>query len=111
MNESSTDSVRSDVERVVMRLRQEYETHQDVCDGDRRIKSLLIEASRVIENLQKSSKKKFVDFTCYRYDYNSGVCTLFLFYEDGVWNEDKLTVSEALHRYPPNEYEWIHFDA
>jgi hypothetical protein len=54
--------------------------------------------------------KKDITFTCYKYDWDEGTGTLFLFWPDGVWDEDKLTIHEALDRYPVSEYEWIHTD-
>ena len=33
--------------------------------------------------------------------------TLYYFYPNGMWDEDKLTREEALINYPPNKYNWI----
>jgi hypothetical protein len=54
--------------------------------------------------------KKDIKFTCYEYLWNEGVGTMFLFYPGGDWDEDKMTLSESLKKYPVDKYEWIHFD-
>ena len=48
-----------------------------------------------------------INFTCYKYKWGDGVGTMFLFYPEGVWDEDKLTIEEALEHYPVDKYEWI----
>lgn len=52
-----------------------------------------------------------IDFMCYEYTYPEGRCTLFQFYPNGEWDEDKLTLNEALERYPIGHYEWIHSES
>jgi hypothetical protein len=32
---------------------------------------------------------------------------MFQFFPDGEWDEDKLTLKEALEYYPVDKYEWI----
>jgi len=49
-----------------------------------------------------------IDFVCYRYKWTEGVGTMFLFYLDGEWDEDKLCIDEALANYPVDKYNWIH---
>ena len=51
---------------------------------------------------------KFVDYA-YKFGEDSS-CTLFLFYPDNVWDEDKSTLLEALEKYPPTEYNWVRFN-
>ena len=51
-----------------------------------------------------------IQFTCYEYRWTEGVGTMFLFYPGGIWDEDKMTLSESLEQYPVEEYEWIHFN-
>ncbi len=61
---------------------------------------------------------KDISFACYKYEYTGKPekhlhyppqksVTLFLFYPKGVWDEDKLTLTEALIHYPPEEYNWL----
>ncbi len=54
--------------------------------------------------------KKPIKFTCYEYHWTDRHGTMFLFYPGDVWDEDKLTIEEALSHYPIDQYEWIHFD-
>lgn len=58
--------------------------------------------------------KENIKFICYRYVYHTdngnSVTTLFSFYPNGVWDEDKLTIDEAVVQYPPDKYNWIHSD-
>ena len=58
-----------------------------------------------------TTELRLIKFTCYEYNYSDGVTTLFLFYPDGVWDEDKLSLSDALNNYPISEYEWVHFNS
>lgn len=51
-----------------------------------------------------------IDFICYRYTWDKGVGTMFLFYIDGLWDEDKLSIEEALDKYPIDEYNWLHME-
>ena len=51
---------------------------------------------------------KNIDFDCYFYeDGNKEKYTLFQFFPDGVWDEDKLTLNEALKKYPPTKFNWL----
>ena len=52
-------------------------------------------------------KKIDIEFTCYKYKADDCVFTMFLFYPSGEWDEDKLTIQEALISYPVDEYEWL----
>ena len=49
-----------------------------------------------------------ITFTCYKYNWTEYTGTMFLFYPDGEWDEDKLTIADALVNYPIDTYEWIH---
>lgn len=49
-----------------------------------------------------------IDFVCYKYRFAKGITTLFLFYPDGIWDEDKLTIKEALNKYPIELYNWLY---
>ena len=51
-----------------------------------------------------------VTFTCYRYVATEGEFTMFKFWPDGVWDEYKYTMDEALEAYPPSAWSWIHAD-
>jgi len=51
--------------------------------------------------------KREVGFICYKYQWSEGVGTMFQFFPDGEWDEDKLTLKEALEYYPIDEYEWV----
>lgn len=51
-----------------------------------------------------------IGFVCYKYKWDNGVGTMFLFYPDGEWDEDKLTIQEAIKQYPPEKYEWINLE-
>lgn len=51
-----------------------------------------------------------ITFICYAYKWDEGIGTMFLFYPEGIWDENKLTLEEALQDYPPTKYEWIHSD-
>lgn len=49
-----------------------------------------------------------IDFDCYFYeDGNKEKYTLFQFFPNGVWDEDKLTLNEALKKYPPTKFNWL----
>lgn len=51
---------------------------------------------------------KNIDFDCYFYeDGYKEKYTLFQFFPDGVWDEDKLTLNEALKKYPPTKFNWL----
>jgi hypothetical protein len=52
-----------------------------------------------------------IDFLCYAYAWPEGSCTLFQFYPNGEWDEDKQTLKEALVQYPIEHYEWIYADS
>ena len=63
-----------------------------------------------VGNLAKKGTEP-ISFTCYEYmDGNRNLYTLFLFYPKGMWDENKLTLQEALVKYPPHEYNWLFFD-
>lgn len=51
--------------------------------------------------------KQSVEFYCYPTTDSSGKYTIFMFYLDGLWDEDKLTLVEAIAKYPPDNYEWF----
>ena len=36
-----------------------------------------------------------------------GITTVYAFFPNGVWDENKLFYEEALKAYPLDEYEWI----
>ena len=56
----------------------------------------------------KYKDRKYVFFVCYPYRDGSGhEFVMYLFYPDGVWDDDKLTEKEALDNYPMSEYNWI----
>lgn len=49
-----------------------------------------------------------IDFDCYLYTYgNDEKVTLFQFFPGGDWDEDKLTLEEALKKYPPTQFNWL----
>ena len=52
-------------------------------------------------------KKQPIDFHCYPTVDNSGAYTIFQFFPNGLWDEDKLTITEAITKYPLYKYEWI----
>jgi hypothetical protein len=54
--------------------------------------------------------KTEITFVCYKYNWDDGVGTMFLFYPNGEWDEDKLTLDEALVAYPSDQFEWINAD-
>ena len=39
----------------------------------------------------------------------NGYYTLYQFFPYGVWDEHKLTLKEAIKRYPIDQYEWLFF--
>jgi hypothetical protein len=49
-----------------------------------------------------------VGFTCYLSKQKNGECTLFLFYPNSIWDECELTIQEAVKKYPPQDYKWLH---
>ncbi len=51
--------------------------------------------------------KQKISFICYPYTFTNGEGTLFEFHVDGKWDEDKLTLEEALKKYPLHSYVWI----
>ena len=65
--------------------------------------------------MSKENKKKTdIEFVCYRYTFTGSqikpireTTTLFLFYIDGLWDEDKLTIEQALKKYPIEKYNWL----
>lgn len=52
---------------------------------------------------------KDVVFVCYNSwsEKDQKDFTLFLFYPDGVWDEDKLMIKDAVKKYPPKKFNWI----
>lgn len=50
---------------------------------------------------------KDISFTCYACTFSEGRATIYLFYPEGEWDEDKLSLEEALEAYPITEYNWI----
>jgi len=49
-----------------------------------------------------------IDFDCYFYAYGDNEkVTLFQFFPNGNWDEDKLTLEEALINYPPAQFNWL----
>jgi len=53
---------------------------------------------------------KTIEFTCYKTNDDNGKYFLFLFYINGVWDEYKWTLEEALAKYPLDQYTWISID-
>lgn len=51
-----------------------------------------------------------IEFTCTRIHFSDGQGTLFWFYPNGIWDEHKLTIEEAINKYPPHTYEWLHVE-
>lgn len=60
--------------------------------------------------LIKAGKKKPIRFVCYSCLFSDGEYAIFLFYPNGVWDESKRTIKEALRAYPIEEYEWLPLD-
>jgi len=59
--------------------------------------------------MKMEAKSKIdVRFICYEYKFTEGVSTMFKFFPNGVWDEDKLVIEEALRNYPLDQYNWIH---
>lgn len=54
--------------------------------------------------------KKRIKFSCYNCGFTEGGSTVFLFYPDGVWDDWKYSLQEALEKYPPKVYEWTFFE-
>lgn len=54
--------------------------------------------------------KTNINFTCYSCIFDEGKRTLYLFYPDGRWDENKSTLEEALVAYPTDKFEWIFFN-
>jgi hypothetical protein len=51
---------------------------------------------------------KKIDYATYEARFDDiGLCTVYNFYPDGVWDEYTYTYSEALEAYPLDEYEWV----
>ncbi len=50
-----------------------------------------------------------ISFSCYSaYSHTDQTdWTVFMFYPNGVWDEWKWTLEEAIALYPPSKYEWI----
>lgn len=46
-------------------------------------------------------------FDCYPYNFTEGKSTMFNFWPDGEWDEEKYVLEEALIAYPPEKYNWI----
>lgn len=44
-------------------------------------------------------------------DANNRLYYLFLFYPERVWDDEKLTIEEALQKYPTDKYNWRYFNA
>ncbi len=51
--------------------------------------------------------RKQIDYTTYEASSAEGPWQVYLFYPDGVWDEDKLTLGEAEKKYPPRDYKWV----
>lgn len=55
--------------------------------------------------------RKKIDFVAYEALSDEGPWRCHLFYPDGVWDEDKLTLEEAERKYPQDQYEWVDVSA
>jgi hypothetical protein len=51
--------------------------------------------------------KQDVIFTCYPYQYTEGLSTMFQFWVDGIWDEDKDTLEQGLKKYPADRWNWV----
>ena len=49
-------------------------------------------------------------FTCYIGHCQDGFELFFLFYPNGVWDEDTMLKDEALEKYPLAKYKWVFID-
>ncbi len=65
---------------------------------------------KVTLRLRAVKNKTDINFTCYSCIFDVGNRTLYLFYPDGRWDENKYTLVEALAAYPADKYEWIFFN-
>jgi hypothetical protein len=52
----------------------------------------------------------FIDSLAYALRLGGGHFPTQRYTPDGQWDEDKLTIEQALQKYPIAEYEWIHFE-
>lgn len=55
-------------------------------------------------------EREEIDFTCYEAYFGSHSKMIFMFYPNGVWDEDKLARCEALAKYPTSKYKWVFID-
>lgn len=55
----------------------------------------------------KKGEKVDIIFDCYASRFSDGTATIFQFWPDGEWDEDKHSLEEALQAYPPAKYNWI----
>jgi len=51
--------------------------------------------------------KRIVEFSCYKSSDDKGPCTMFVFSLDGVWDQHKRGLEEAIRKYPTRYYEWV----
>jgi hypothetical protein len=51
--------------------------------------------------------KKDVTFICYLCDFTDGQYTIFQFWVDGIWDEDKNTLEEGILKYPLDKWNWM----
>lgn len=49
-----------------------------------------------------------IEYTSYMTRFSDlGLEEVYCFYPDGIWDEDKLLLSEAIKKYPQLKYKWI----
>lgn len=51
--------------------------------------------------------KTQINYTSHESLSDDGPWTVYFFYPDGVWDEDKLTLKEAEAKYPPKKFDWV----
>lgn len=51
--------------------------------------------------------KQSITFPCYNCKFNEGTFTVYLFWPNGEWDENKYSLEEALRAYPVDQYEWV----
>ena len=50
---------------------------------------------------------KDILFNCYTCKFDEGETTIFLFWPDGEWDENKYMLEEALQEYPVEKFNWV----
>lgn len=60
-----------------------------------------------VMNLNMATNKIDITYVTGQTIFDTGQETIYFFYPNGIWDEDKLTLDEAKKKYPDSKYNWI----